>query len=211
MGENYTVQQGDHLSAIAAQFGFAKFETIWNRGENDELRAKRDNPHVLLPGDQVYIPDLEPKTDMAPTTKVNVYQVYIPKLLLRLALKDFDDQPLPDTNCVVEVDGKPEELVSDGQGIVETWIPRTARSGVLRVPDLDLEVPFGVGHLDPVDEKSGWVGRLINLGYYVGTIDDVDDQQLGFAVEEFQCDHQLTVSGELDEITRAKLKEMHGS
>jgi peptidoglycan hydrolase-like protein with peptidoglycan-binding domain len=67
-----------------------------------------------------------------------------------------------------------------------------------------------IGHLDPHDEDSGWQARLVNLGYIPGTLDDITDDHFRWAVEEFQCDHHLKVTGKLDDATRAKLKDSHG-
>jgi hypothetical protein len=211
MPETYTVEQGDHLSGIAEKSGFANYETIWNDPNNEALNKKRDNPHVLYPGDQVYIPDSQHKSVSIPTTKVSVFQVMARPLLLRLALQDFDEQPLAGATCVLEVDGEMHNLTTDDKGFLQVRIPRTAKIGILRIPDLDMEVPVKIGNLDPAEEDPGWLGRLINLGYYAGTMSDNDDEQLGYAVEEFQCDHGLKVTGILDETTRAKLKELHGA
>jgi N-acetylmuramoyl-L-alanine amidase len=211
MGTTYSIKQGDHLSGIAEKFGFRDYETIWNNPQNAALKKKRGNPHVLFPGDQLYIPDNDPKSVFIPTTKVSIFRIPSRPLLLRLALKDFDDRPLSATACVLEVAGVPHNLSTDAQGFLQLNIPKSARSGVLRVPDLELEVPFRIGDLDPPEEDSGWLARLINLGYYAGPAAGTDDEQIRFALEEFQCDHKLKVTGIPDGATRAKLKELHGA
>ena len=48
------------------------------------------------------------------------------------------------------------------------------------------------------------------LGYYVGELGEVDAEQLRIAIEEFQCDQELTVNGEADQPTRDRLLELHG-
>jgi len=166
---------------------------------------------VLYPGDQLFIPDRNLKTVSVPTTKVHRFRTTVKPLLLRIVLKDFDDKPLANTPCELEVEGKSQKLTTDGKGQIEVKIPKTAQKGTLRVPSLDMEVPIKIGHLDPVEEDSGWQGRLINLGYHAGPVGDTDEELLRYAVEEFQCDHGLKVSGKLDTATLVKLKEVHGS
>jgi hypothetical protein len=209
--QTYTITQGDHLSGIAQKFGFADFETIWNHGNNQALKNKRKDPHVLYPGDQVFIPDRNVKTVSVPTTKVHRFRTTTKPLLLRIALKDFDDKPIANTACELDVEGKTQKLTTDADGQIQAKIPKTAQKGMLRVPELDMEVPIKIGHLDPVEEDSGWQARLINLGYHAGPVGDTDQERIGYAIEEFQCDHQLAVTGKLDPGTRAKLKDAHGS
>ena len=40
--------------------------------------------------------------------------------------------------------------------------------------------------------------------------DGLNTALMHYALEEFQCDQKLSVTGELDSATRAKLKELHG-
>lgn len=209
--KSYTIQQGDHLSGIAEQFGFANHETIWNDPNNATLKTKRGNAHVLYPGDTLFIPDQRKKTVAVPTTKVHRFQITAKPLELRIVLKDFDNQPIAGAQCVLEIDGASYNLTSDKTGLVRTRIPKTAKNGILRVPSLDLEIPCQVGHLDPIEEDSGWRARLTHLGYLQATADDNAKDRLRPAIEEFQCDYKLKVTGELDAATRAKLKEAHGA
>ena len=211
MAQTYTITQGDHLSGIAEKFGFRDFESIWSHANNQALKSQRKDPHVLLPGDRLFIPDKSEKTVTVSTTQVHYFQTTAKPLLLRIALKDFDDAPIANTACELEVEGNTQKLTTDADGRIQASIPKTAQTGTLRVPDLAMEVPIRIGHLDPVEEDSGWQGRLINLGYHAGPVGDADEELLRYAVEEFQCDHGLNVSGQPDAATQAKLKEIHGS
>ena len=207
---SYTVQEGDQLSGLAAKFGFLDFNTIWNHPSNAELKNKRKDPHILLPGDVLTIPDKQDKSASVATTKVHTFQISNRPLKLRLVIKDFDNQPITGVDCVLVVEGQTFRLKSDGQGMIQATVPPAAVTGQLTIPDLDLDLPVQIGHLDPYDEEPGWRARLINLGYYVPQ-GDGDDEQLEHAIEEFQCDHQLPVTGKLDSATRDQLKTQHGS
>ena len=207
----YTVQEGDHLSAIAEKFGFRDFKTIWDDPQNADLKQSRTDAHILNPGDQLFIPDKQQKKAPASTGKATYFQVPAQSLELRLVLKDFDEQPAPGLACELEVEGAVQKLVSDDSGMIKAKIPRKAQTGTLRIPDLDLEMPLKIGHLDPPDQDHGWQARLINLGFYDGAVGSTDQERLGYAIEEFQCDHGLPVTGQLDDGTRAALLAAHGS
>jgi hypothetical protein len=172
------------------------------------LRKLRENPNVLLPGDSIFIPELAPKTVSVPTTKQHVFVVPAEKLMLRLRVRDFDDQPVKNTACDLDIDGASSKVQTNGEGKLEVEIPKTAKQGKLSIPSLDMEIPLKIGHLDPADAKSGWIGRLRNLGYLFEA-DDPDS--VSEAIEEFQCDNKLKVTGQADAATQNKLKELHGS
>lgn len=211
MPTTYTVRPGDHISAIAAKFGFRRYKTIWDYSENAELAKKRKNPHVLHPGDQVVIPDMDVKQFGVPTGQRHVFVVARTALMLRITVRDFDSLPVANADCELTVDGTLYLLTSDAEGRIETAVPATAESGVLKLSDLGLEVPVKIGHLDPEDEASGWQARLINLGYYHGSVGENDPAEIRHALEEFQCDHSLPITGEADQTTRTKLKQVHGA
>jgi hypothetical protein len=210
----YKVKQGDHLAKIAKNFGFSGYRTIWDHPANAELKKKRQNPHVLCPGDKVFIPVKEVKEEPGATEQRHRFKWHSHQLKLRLRLLDFDNQPLADTDCTLHVEGKTRELTTDGDGRIEEQIPATAQDAVLIFKDplvpLDLSTNIKIGHLDPVEEASGQKARLSNLGYFYCRDDGRDEERFNYAVQEFQCDHDLAVNGICSPETRAKLKKVHG-
>jgi peptidoglycan hydrolase-like protein with peptidoglycan-binding domain len=74
-----------------------------------------------------------------------------------------------------------------------------------------VQIPLQLGQIDPVDEVSGQLKRLKNLGYYPSVNgDDPDAKLFRAAVEEFQCENHLTVDGICGPQTQAKLKAVYG-
>jgi N-acetylmuramoyl-L-alanine amidase len=211
----HSVQQGDTLAKIAADNGFFDFRTIWNHAKNADLRAKRQNPHVLAPGDQVFIPDKVQRDEAKSTDQAHRFQVRRTGNLLRLVLEDLYGRPISSATCELTVEGQIFTVVSGADGKLEHDIPAAARNASLLVkkgqtPLLNVPLQLEIGHLDPVDQRSGQVARLSNLGYFLGGLDDDDERQFKSAVEEFQCDQKLKVDGDCGPQTQAKLLSVHG-
>lgn len=215
MATTHIVQQGEHLSSIAKQYGFNDYHTIWEDPQNTALKQQRQSPNVLFPGDSLVIPDKEAKGEQRPTGQQHQFKISRPPVRLRLALRDFDNQPLVNTECEIQVDGSSKSLTTDGDGRIEVAISATAQEATLVFKDplvpFDLSVPIKIGHLDPVDQVSGQKARLSNLGYITRPLEEVDDTFLSYVVQEFQCDFDLPVTGVCDDATQAKLRKLHGS
>jgi len=216
MGGYYTVKQGDYVPGIAWRSGFSDFLTIWNHPNNTELKNQRQNPNVLLPGDSLYIPELQQGMYSRPTDKTHKFVTNRKPLELCLFLRDQYEKPIANAPCTLTVDSQSYQLTSDGNGKLELLIPPSAGESRLVIQDTE-QTPYGntvipikIGYLDPVDEVSGQRARLTNLGYFVGDIDGTGGPEFETAVEEFQCEHSLTVDGICGPQTQAKLKQVHG-
>jgi putative peptidoglycan binding protein len=215
MADYYTVQQGDHLSKIAKDNGFTDYTVIWDHPENADLKSQRQNPNVLLPGDEVFIPDREQRQEGGATDKRHTFTVDKKTLKLRLVLEDIYEKPIAGAPCALLVDGQTYQLTTDGNGKLEQEIPLDAKEGVLTIrgnqtPFANDVIPIKIGHLDPIDEVSGQIARLNNLGYFAGKLDGADTDALNSAVQEFQCDNGLAVDGNCGPKTQSKLKQIHG-
>ena len=207
----HKVLQGEHLPGIALQYGFENFETLWNHPRNDSLRQHRESPWALLPGDEIWIPDLEPARFSLQTGKRHSLTVNTHQLYLRLRVLDLRGEPIRDTPCVLEVSASREELVTDGEGNVELRVDRNARSGTLHIAGLVFEL--ALGGLDPVPEPTGLAGRLSNLGYPADDPREPDpdsEEWVRFALELFQRDNDLDVTGAPDAGIPQQLVEKYG-
>jgi len=216
MEDYYTVQQGDHLSKIAKDNGFTDYTVIWDHPNNSDLKKLRQNPNILLPGDEVFIPDMEQKQESGTTDKKHTFTVDKKTLKLRLTLQDMYEKPVAGAQCALLIDGQVFQLTTDSNGKLEQEIPLDAKEGTLTIrgdqtPFANDVIPIKIGHLDPIDETSGQVARLNNLGYSAGKLDGSDEDAFQSAVEEFQCDNGLTVDGICGSHTQSKLRQVHGS
>ncbi|HUU46767.1 MAG TPA: peptidoglycan-binding protein [Acidobacteriota bacterium] len=206
--KKYTVKQGDCISSIAFEHGFFP-DTIWNDPENSELKEKREDPNVLLPGDVVYIKDKEIKEESCASDQRHRFRRKGVPEILRIQFK-INDEPRANEAYVLEIDGSRSEGKSDGDGVVEVWIPPSAMSGKISFPDGEDEYELELGDLDPITEISGLQARLRNLGFYDGEVDGEESEELEQAIRVIQERHDLEPTGELDETTRDKILEEHG-
>ena len=215
MSDVHSVEQGEHLSQIAKLYGFPDYKILWDHPQNADLKNLRKNPNILLPGDQVFIPDMEEKEEPGSTDKRHSFVVDKETLKLRLVLEDIYEKPIAGAQCALLVDGQVFQLTTDAHGKIEQEIPLDAKEGVLTIrgdqtPFANEVIPLKIGHLDPVEEVSGQIARLNNLGYFAGPHDGSDEDAFASAVEEFQCDNGLTVDGICSLQTQSKLKSVHG-
>jgi N-acetylmuramoyl-L-alanine amidase len=204
----HTVEQGDHISRIAEQYGFSDYRTIWDHPSNSAIKQKRQNPNVLFPGDELFIPEKELKEVPRGTEQKHRFKLNAQTVMLRVVLRDLNSEPIANTACKLEIEGTAYQLTTNGDGMIEHLIPKSAESG--RLSFQQFVVPIKIGHLDPVEELSGWRARLNNLGYHAGTAEKSNERFFRSAIEEFQIDYGLKVDGECGPQTQAKLKEVHG-
>ena len=208
----YVVKSGDCMASIAVEHNFL-WETLWNLAENAALKESRQDPYVLLPGDQVFIPDLRLKEVPRATDAKHTFTKRGVRERLRIVITDEHDQPIAGQRYVLEVDRHLRfEGETKGDGSIEQPIPPNAWKGRLSVGEGDEQREYFVslGRIDPVEEVSGAQGRLLNLGYYDGPVDGRSNAQLTSALLFFQDKYRLAPSGENDDATQAKLKELFG-
>ncbi len=216
MAGYHTVAQGEHAPGIAWSYGFHDYHCVWDHPNNAELKGKRKNPNVLFPGDLLYVPDKESGEYDRSTEKKHPFILKRKPLKLRLTIADQYEKPIANTACVLMVNSQSINVTSDGEGKIEQAIPYDAKSAVLVIPDSEetpyegMSIPIKIGHLDPVEEITGQQARLSNLGYFSGDINGQASDDFESAVEEFQCENNLTVDGICGPQTQVKLKSVHG-
>lgn len=204
----HEVVLGDHMASIAAQYGFGGWQGVWKHPDNAELRAKR-NPNVLLPGDRVTIPDRAARQVAVETGQLHTFRVSRSRLKLHLVLQNYDGAPVSAEDVELQLSGAKNELLTTDQGEIAAKIE--PRLGPATLVARGQATPVLIGTLNPVDALSGLDARLANLGYLSATEDAADPRERRLAIEEFQLEHGLTVTGKADGATMAKLLEVHGA
>ena len=118
MAINYQLKLGDCIFCIIKEQGFLP-ETVWKHSNNKPLREKRQELVMLLPGDVVFIPDIQPKEVKEPTNQVHKFQMKGENHLhwIEIELVGEDDKPYPNEKYkVVLPDGSEKEGNLDKNG-----------------------------------------------------------------------------------------------
>jgi hypothetical protein len=207
---DYVVQQGECVGSIAYEHGFF-WETIWDLAENAELKRTRKNPNVLLPGDLLTIPARRVKDESGGTEQRHQFRRKGVPETLTIVFLDRQNKPRAGVNYKIVIDGDARQGTTDSQGTVRESIPPGSLHGQLILGDAPNEERFDLelGHLDPVKDLGGVQMRLQNLGYDCGSIDGQETPEFVEALEKFQSDQKLQVTGEVDEATCNKLEALH--
>lgn len=209
---DHVVTEGECMDSIALRYGFF-WETLWNHGENAELKREREDPFVLLPGDRVHIPEKRRRDESGATDQRHRFRRKgVPSMFQVRVLAA--GEPRADEPYRLTIDDVVKEGTTDGDGWVKTPIPPDARKGTLVVgkdgEEDQVSYELTLGGMDPVTETTGVQDRLENLGHECGERGQLDDETRG-AISEFQKANELEATGKLDDKTRKKLKEVHGS
>ena len=201
------------MLSIAQRYGF-RWRTLWDHPANQDLKARRGDPNVLNPGDIVEIPDHVSREEAGATETRHRFRRKGVAAVLRLKLLDRAGKPRPALPYVLQVDGKNSQGSTDGNGLLEVSIPPDAAEAVLTY-ELDggvtIQRRLRLGGTDPSTEGDGLRQRLANLGYLPPDAVESDRGQLERAVRAFQQSQELEPTGSVDDSTRKKLRQVHGS
>jgi len=124
---------------------------------------------------------------------------------LRFKLLDLAGKPM--AGATVSIAGT--NVTSDDDGMVETEVSQGPQNISATHPDG--EVALSVGGLDPQDSsEDGFKMRLFNMGYLWDTNAETSDDEMVIALQDFQAQYKIELSGLLDDATKAKLVEVYG-
>jgi hypothetical protein len=220
MPRTHVVKQGECLASIAERYGFADWRIIYDDPSNERLREARPNPNVLLPGDEVAIPEQPGQRGAAielPTGSAHALALELPRSVLRLRVLDSPDGEGIQAHYRLEVEGVAEPLrgTIGADGILEASVPPAARNARLVLeaePDGDVLETFQlhIGALDPVSAPSGVRERLRRLGFDPGPEEGALGPSSEAALRAFQARHGLEETGTVTEETADELVELAG-
>lgn len=208
----HVVKQGDCMASLGFEYGF-HWKMIWDHPPNAQLKDKRQDPNVLFPGDIVTIPQKRPRLETGATEQRHRFQLKGVPATLRMKFLDQFGSPRADLDYeLFLVDGKSRQGKTNAEGEMSLNIPPNLREARLFIGlgDERQEVMLRTGDLDPPEEISGIQARLANLGYDPGPVDGRAGPRTQQALRDFQESRDLEVTGELDDPTLLKLKEIHG-
>ncbi len=204
----YTVKQGDSTVSLSERHGLFA-HSIWDHPANQKLATRRSNMNELLPGDEIFIPELQTKRHKVAAGKFHKFRRKgIPaKLVLQIAYLGI---PRAEQEYVLEVQGQTIEGVTDDRGVLEAFVPPQAREGVVVIGPDRFELTVRFGHQDPHDEFSGIQGRLRNLGYLTEDPSGTLDPPTRAAIVDFETRHGLTTTGKPSAEMIDVLSDYHG-
>jgi N-acetylmuramoyl-L-alanine amidase len=134
---------------------------------------------------------------------------------INLRLQDAANEPIASASYKLTLGSFEIEGQTDPDGWIRNQIPALSQNGTLTVwpdpdePDDFLQYPVLLGSLDPLETTSGVKGRLQNLGYFRGQVDQQKGTDYDSAVRRFQQDHNLTVDGIVGPQTLQMLEQLH--
>ena len=196
------------MNTIANQYGFC-WDTIWNHPKNEALLRARQDPNVLMAGDQVFIPDIRVKQRSGGTGQTHTFRMKGVPVKLCFRLSDLDGSPRVGEQYTLTVDGAKMSGVTDEEGELAEIIPPAAKKATLKIPSTNEEYEFDLGYMNPVGFASGLQARLKNLGYYKGEATGSLDDETREAIRRFKRDNDLEQTGDATPAVLNILLESH--
>jgi hypothetical protein len=209
----YRANQGDCMSSISQHFGFS-WQTLWDLKDNAALRAQRQHPNVLMPGDEVFIPDKRLREESCVTTQSHLFRLKGVPCRLNVVFLDERSNPRAGLRYTVVVDGTSSKGVTSPEGLLTTLVPPDADLANITIVNEDGEqesYQMRLAYLNPVSDNSGVEDRLKNLGYFKGGLTGGLNDESKAALKRFQKANGLPVTGEPDPETKDALLARHGS
>ena len=199
------VGKGETAISLSKKKGF-DWNTVWNHGENAELKAKRKDPSLLFETDEIFFPEKQLKEVSKSTDAEHIFKRKGDPCKIKLQLLKLG-KPRANEDYTFNVEGTIINGKTDAEGNIEHFIPSAAKSAKLILSGGKEEYPVGIGRLDPLEEISGVQQRLNNLGHNCAESGKLDEKTKA-ALKKFQADNKLEATGEIDSDTKAKLQSL---
>jgi N-acetylmuramoyl-L-alanine amidase len=213
------VGSNESTSSLAKKHGFY-WKTIWEHGENAQLRQKRKDPNVLSADDEIFIPEREIKKVSKGTEAEHKFIRKGEPTEIKMQLLELGE-PRKNAPYLFECNNKTVNGQTDGEGILKQFVPGDAKSAKLYFKDGKEVHGLRIGSLDPTDLATGIVQRLNNQGFKFGTSgikkgmsakEAFEEGKVGNkgvrALKNFQAQNGLDPNGKLDDATLAKFEEL---
>jgi len=207
----HIVRQGDSIISLSKRHSIP-VDKIWDHPENQPLRERGRTPAVLFAGDEVTIPEKENKEVEGSTEQRHRFCCKGRTSWLRVNFRR-QGEPRANEPYWVLVDGRDIRGNLDADGKLEVRIPGDAREAVVLLGQEGPQERYTlkIGHIDPLTEVRGVQQRLKNLGFSCGNEDNEIGPRTRAALRSFQEKHDFQVTGEIDDPTKNRLREIYGS
>lgn len=217
----HTVQDGEGLQSLAHLQRINPLR-IWDHPKNQALFQLRKNPHILHPGDELYLPEGIRECPGLETGQCHKLQFGRYPCEIRMVVDVASIYAEKSVHYQLELeDGTMlrgcTTLRADSPSKLAMRIPATVDSGVLTVfldpedPEQNLRVNVGLGHLCPVDETRGLQARLRNLGYDVGELDGSRGPRTEQGLEAFRQDLRVASRDKRPGVDEQELARRYGA
>jgi hypothetical protein len=207
---NHIAVDGEWIGSIAAAAGNRAWKTIWNHPRNLGLRARRD-PNLLIPGDHIWIPPVDVRSESTPTTATHKLVLSSPQdiLVIRFTRITRYVNSFGPIHYELAVGSSRQggDLHADGDRI-EAPLPLDATKATLTINGGTAILK--IGKLTPLARLDGMQARMTNLGWDVGPIDNQDGPRTHRGTKGFQSFYTLKVDGIIGGQTRGKAKQVYG-
>jgi hypothetical protein len=183
------------VPALAVAKGFVRWRTVWEFAGNADLKAKRENPNVLLDGDAVAIPSKLPRVAEVVGGSAEYVIKRKDERIVTLRLLDWEHQPF----AGLRYQAKPgDEDINRGVVPKDGWVTLAIPVDAKRLEvalylsgnedDAPLNLPFEVREEALAASPEHKNQRLLNLGFAAqlpegapGGEDANDDARLALA------------------------------
>ena len=108
---------------LAAAAGLPDYHSVYDHGDNADLKARRPNANALLVGDVVAVPEVETKTVDAATTRRHRYVVDVRAVKLRVKVLDREGRPLSGKAWRLTWGGGQRDGTLGSDGKIEAELP----------------------------------------------------------------------------------------
>lgn len=204
----HIIQAGDTLVALSEAHGLFA-QTIWDHPDNTALRAQRKRQDALAPGDAVYIPDRSDRTELIDTDRRHRFVRKGIPAKLRVQFQ-IDGQPCAHQPFRLEVAAQTISSLTDGNGLVEAYVPASAREALLYLGEgSPPPMRLLLGGMEPDNTTTGMRKRLSNLGIRAPEDDDFSSPAWQRAIYQFQRMKNLKPTMKLDDATKQALIDHH--
>jgi hypothetical protein len=207
---DYIAQEGDCIESIAYLNGHI-WQTIWDHPNNAALKTSRGSHNILLPGDQVFIPERVLGSVDCATDARHEFEKQGTTCMLRICILEAGEPRANEKYKLVIDDDQVKTGTTDAEGWIQVALPPNAQKGELKIGSNSLQAPYtlALGGMDPITEPAGIQKRLRNLGFPCDLTGELDEATRT-ALATFQKGEDLDATGDPDRDTLERLKTRSG-